>query len=123
MVPRMFLVLALTTALGGAPLSAAGPTDAVAGEPPTNAAVVTLAVGAAAVTLAGIVLLVARRRGSASNAADQERSSEATDQVVRAALTRRTLNRGRLRLDDDVMAGSPPAPSPESTERASRSSG
>jgi hypothetical protein len=123
MVPRMFLALALATALGGVPSFAAAATEAIDGEPPSNAAVMALAVGAAAVALAGLVLLVARRRGSASDMADRERSTEATDQVVSAALTRRTLSRGRLRLDDDVIAGSPRAASPEATERASRISG
>ena len=112
MVPPLFLGLALATALGGVS------SFAVAAEP----ASIALAVGAVAATLAGVVLLVARRRGSAAGAADQQRSSEATDQAVSAALTRRMVNRGRLRVDDEVLTGSSSAPSARAARRSGKRS-
>ena len=107
MVPRTYLGLALATALGGEP------SFAVAAEP----ASIALVVGAVAATLAGLVLVVVRRRGSVADAADQQRSSEATDQAVSAALTRRMVNRGRLRVDDEVLSGSSSAPSARASRR------
>jgi len=81
---------------------------ALAGATAPDPGVITLVAGAVAATVAGIVLLVARRRASGTGMTGEERAVEATDQVVNAALARRTLSRGRLRFDDDVMAGSGP---------------
>jgi len=121
---RAILVLALATALSGVPSMASAPADGAAAEPAFDGTTVTVAAGLAAVAIGGIVLLVARRRGAGrqmSSAA--QRRAEAIEENVTAALTRRTLHRGRLRLDDEVMSGSRRAPSPASRARAKRRPG
>ena len=122
--PRAILILALATALSGVPSMASASPDGAAAEPSLDGNAVRLAAGAAAVTIGGIVLVAARRReagGQTPSAA--ERRAEATAEKVSAALTRRTLHRGRLRIDDDVVAGSRPAPSRDSMSRAKRRTG
>jgi len=118
------LVLALATALSGVPSMASAPADGAAAQPSLDGTTITVAAGAAAVTIGGIVLLLARRRGAGrqmSSAA--KRRAEAIEENVTAALTRRTLHRGRLPFDDEVMSGSRRAPPPESRARAKRRSG
>lgn len=102
---RILLALLLATALRGAP-SFASAADATAPEPGTqDGAVGPIVAGAAAISVAGIVLLVARSRrpgaGLAATAA-AERAIEAADDEVTAALQRRTLRRGRMRVDDEA---------------------
>ena len=124
MLPTAILVLTLATALSGVPSMASASVDGAAVEPSLDGTTVTVAAGVAAVTIGGIVLLVARRRGAGrqmSSAA--QRRAEAIQENVTAALTRRTLHRGRLRFDDEVMSGPRRAPSPKSRVRAKRRSG
>lgn len=101
---RFLLALGLAAALRGVP-SFASAADATVPEPsPLDGAVVPIVAGAAAISVAGIVLLVARsRRPGADPAATAaaERAIEAADDGVTAALQRRTLRRGRMRVDDD----------------------
>lgn len=102
---RTLLALGLATALRGVP-SFASAADATAPEPETlDGAVVPIVAGATAISVAGIVLLVARsRRPGADLAATAaaERAIEAADDEVTAALQRRTLRRGRMRVDDEA---------------------
>lgn len=122
--PRAILILALATALRGVPSMASASADGAAAEPSLDGTAVTLAAGAAAVTIGGIVLVVARRRGAGRQTPTAaERRAEATEEKVTAALRRRTLHRGRLRIDHDVVAGSRPAPSRDSMSRAKRRTG
>ena len=123
MLPRATLVLALATALSGVPSMASAAADGATAEPTLDGTTVTVAAGIAAVTIGGVVLLVARRRGTGrqmSSAA--QRRAAAIEESVTAALTRRTLHRGRLRFDDEVMSGSRRAAPPERA-RARRRSG
>lgn len=123
MLPTAILVLALATALSGVPSMASAPANAAAAEPSLDDTTVTVAAGVAAVTIGGIVLLVTRRRsGGRQMSLAAQRRAEAIEENVTAALTRRTLHRGRLRLDDEVMSGSRRAPTPASTARAKRRS-
>ncbi len=116
---RAILILAFATALRGVPSMASASVDGAAAEPSLDGTTVTLAAGAAAVTIGGIALVVARRRGAGVHVSSAaERRAEATAEKVTAALTRRTLHRGRLRIDDDVVAGSRRAPSRDSMSRA-----
>lgn len=102
---------------------ASAPADGAA-EPAFDGTTVTVAAGLAAVAIGGIVLLVARRRGAGRQMSiAAQRRAEAIEENVSAALTRRTLHRGRLRLDDEVMSGSRRAPSPASRARAKRRPG
>ena len=98
--------------------------DGAAAEPSLDGTTVTVAAGLAAVTIGGIVLLVTRRRGTGRQLSPAaQRRAEAIEENVTAALTRRTLHRGRLRLDDEVMSGSrrpPPAASGARAKRRSR---
>jgi hypothetical protein len=116
--PRAILILALATALRGVPSVASAAGDGAGAEPSLDGTTVTLAAGAATVTVGGIVLLVARRRR-----AGDERRAAATQERVTAALMRRTLDRGRLRFDDNVVAGSRTASSPTAPSRPKRRTG
>ena len=121
---RAILALALATALRGVPSIASAAVEGAASEPALDGTAITLAAGAAAVTVGGVVMVVARRRyPTGEMATEAERRLEATEEKVAAALTRRTLNRGRLRFDDDVVAGSRRIPSAESTARVKRRTG
>lgn len=105
MMSGSLLLLALATVLRGVSSLMSPLADGAVPEPAfLGGAFVVLAAGAAVTALVGTVLVVARRHGSAAEA---ERRIEATDQQVAAALKRRTLNRGRVRLDDEQPAGSP----------------
>jgi len=120
------LVLTLATVLRGVPSFMSALADGAVPEPAfLDGAFVVLAAGAAMAALAGIALVVARRQGSRSEvaAAEAERRIEATDQKVAAALKRRTLNRGRVRFDNEQPARSPGRPSEKRTARAIRRSG
>ena len=124
MLPHAILVLALATALSGVPSMASAPADGAAAEPSLDGTTVTVAAGLAAVTIGGIVLLFTRRRGAGRQMSPAaQRRADAIEENVTAALTRRTLHRGRLRFDDEVMSGSRRAPSPASRARAKRRSG
>ena len=124
MLARTILVLALAMALRGVPSVSSAPADGAAAEPSLDGTTVTVAAGVAAVTIGGIVLLVTRRRGTGRQMSPAaQRRAEAIEEDVTAALTRRTLHRGRLRLDDEVMSGSRRAPSPATRARAKRRSG
>ena len=108
--PSSLLVLALATVLRGVPSFASSLTGGAVPEPAfPSGTFVMLAVGAATTAVVGVVLVVARRYGPGSKvaAAEAERQIEATDKKVTAALNRRTLNRGRVRFDDDQGASSP----------------
>lgn len=123
MLPHVILVLALATALSGVPSMASATADGAAAEPALDGTTVTVAAGLAAVTIGGIVLLVTRRRGAGRQMSPAaQRRAEAIEENVTAALTRRTLHRGRLRLDDEVMSGPRRAPSSASRPRAKRRS-
>jgi len=123
MLPRAILVLALAMALRGVPSMASGPADGAAAEPSLDGTSVTVGAGVAAVTIGGIVLLVTRRRGAGRQMSPAaQRRADAIEENVTAALTRRTLHRGRLRLDDEVMSGARRAPAPASRGRAKRRS-
>ena len=123
MLSPAILVLALATALSGVPSMASAPADGAAGEPSLDGTTVTVAAGVAAVTIGGIVLLVTRRRGAGRQLSPAaQRRAEAIEENVTAALTRRTLHRGRLRLDDEVMSGARQAAAPSSRARAKRRS-
>lgn len=123
MLSPTILVLALATALSGVPSMASAPADGAAAEPSLDGTTVTVAAGVAAVTIGGIVLLVTRRRGAGRQMSPAaQRRAEAIEESVTAALTRRTLHRGRLRLDDEVMSGARRAPAPSSRARAKRRS-
>ena len=111
---RIVLALGLAMALRGVP-SFASAADVTVPDPGTlDGAVVPIVAGAAAISVAGIVLLVTRsRRPGADLAATAaaERAIEAADDEVTAALQRRTLRRGRIRVDDesgDVVQRSAP---------------
>jgi hypothetical protein len=112
---RILLALGLATALRGVP-SFASAAGATAPEPsPRDGAVVPIVAGAAAISVAGIVLLVSRSRRPGTDpsaTAEAERAIEAADDKVTAALQRRTLRRGRMRVDDEsgdpVQRSSPP---------------
>ena len=123
MLSPAILVLALATALSGVPSMASAPADGAAAELSLDGTTVTVAGGLAAVTIGGIVLLVTRRRGRRQMSPAAQRQAEAIEENVTAALTRRTLHRGRLRLDDEVMSGSRRAPSRVSKARAKRRPG
>lgn len=123
MLSRAILVLALATALSGVPSMASAPAEGAAAEPALDGTAVTVAAGVAAVTIGGVVLLVTRRRGAGRQVSPAaQRRAEAIEENVTAALTRRTLHRGRLRLDDEVMSGAHRAPAPSSRARAKRRS-
>ncbi len=122
MLSPAILVLAFATALSGVP-SMASAADGAAAEPSLDGTTVTVAAGVAAVTIGGIVLLVTRRRGAGRQMSPAaQRRAEAIEEYVTAALTRRTLHRGRLRLDDEVMSGSRRPPPVASRARAKRRS-
>ena len=123
MLARTILVLALAMALRGVPSVSSGTADGAAAEPSLDGTTVTVAAGLAAVTIGGIVLLVTRRRGAGRqmSPAAQRRAADIEENVT-AALTRRTLHRGRLRLDDEVMSGPGRAPITPSRTRAKRAS-
>lgn len=123
MLSPAILVLALATALSGVPSMASAPADGAAAEPSLDGTTVTVAAGLAAVTIGGIVLLVTRRRGAGRRISPAaQRRAEAIEENVTAALTRRTLHRGRLPLDEKVMSGSRRALAPTSRARAKRRS-
>jgi membrane protein implicated in regulation of membrane protease activity len=123
MLTPAILVLAFATALSGVPSMASATADGAAAEPSLDGTTVTVAAGLAAVTIGGIVLLVTRRRGTGRRLSPAaQRRAEAIEENVTAALTRRTLHRGRLRLDDEVMSGAHRAPAPASRARAKRRS-
>lgn len=115
--PHAILVLALATALSGVPSIASAAADGAVTEASPDATAVTLAAAAAAVTIGGLVVLAVRRRAAG------KRMSTATAEKVTAVLTRRTLHRGRLRFDGEVMSGSRQAPSRASRPRAKRRTG
>jgi hypothetical protein len=125
--PLILLTQALATVLGGVPSFASGLTDGTvpAQALVVDATVIMLAAGAVTVAVAGVVLVVARRRGPGSEMAiaAAERQIEATDEKVAAALQRRTLNRGRVRFDDELTSGARTAPSDDASPRAIRRSG
>jgi len=124
MLARTILVLALAMALRGVPSVSSAPADGAVAESSLDGTTVTVAAGVAAVTVGGLVLLAARRRGTGRRTSPAaQRRAEAIEENVTAALTRRTLHRGRLRLDDEVMSGAGRAPSPVSRARAKRRPG
>ena len=123
MLSPAILVLALATALSGVPSVALAQADGAAAESQLDGTTITVAAGLAALTIGGIVLLVTRRRGAGRRMSPAaQRQADAIEENVTAALTRRTLNRGRLRLDDEVMSGSRRALAPVSRARAKRRS-
>ena len=117
MLPPANLVVALATALSGVPSMASAAAAGGAAEASPDATAVTLAAAAAAVAIGGLVLLAIRRRGAGN------RMSTATAEKVTAVLTRRTLHRGRLRFDDEVMSGSRQVPARARRTRAKRRTG
>ena len=125
MLSPALLVLAFATALGGVPSMALASADGGAAESSLDGTTVTVAAGLAAVTIGGLVLLATRRRGTGRRLSPAaQRRADAIEENVTAALTRRTLHRGRLRLDDEVMSGARrAAPAPASRARAKRRSG
>lgn len=100
---RILLAVGLATALGGVPSFASAADGTVPEQGPLDGSAVPIVVGAAAISLAGIVMLVTRRRGPRGElaATAAERAIEAADDEVTAALQRRTLRRGRMRVDDE----------------------
>ena len=68
------------------------------------------------------ILRIQMRRDNSTSQHSAQRRAEAIEENVTAALTRRTLHRGRLRLDDEVMSGSRRAPTAASRARAKRRS-
>ena len=127
MPPPILLILALTTVLRGVPSLASGLSAATVPEPAFVVDATVIMTGAAAVTvvLVGVALAISRRRRPGSQVAIEaaERRSEATDEKVAAALQRRTLSRGRLRIDDDLMSGATTPLSEDATPRGIRRSG
>lgn len=151
--PTLLLVLAIVAVLSGAP-SAASATDAggiprLAANPATTAAAETapagptlmpfgIAIGGLAglaglVLFAWYVLLPRRRRRVESGPSDSRTalpaSRIAADEQVAAALHRRTLRRGRVRLEEDPIIASMgvgsrarPKPGVSRAERAARRS-
>jgi hypothetical protein len=106
---RSLIALGLATALGGVPSFASAADAALPGASAVDPMAVLIAVGAASAALAAGIVLAARRRrppaepgGGATEAA---RAIEAADDEVTAALQRRTLRRGRIRVDDELAAG------------------
>ena len=103
---RVVLAIALATVLRGVPSFASASEAAVPDPSPWEGATIPLVAGAVTATLAGTVLLVAaRRRTSSGSAAGTAAALGATEDEVAAALQRRTLRRGRVRIEDEPPAG------------------
>lgn len=104
---RVLLAIAVATVLRGVPSFASAAEVAVPDPSPWEGAAIPLAVGAATATLAGVVLLLAaRRRTPSGNAAGTAAAIDATEEAaVAAALQRRTLRRGRVRIEDEPSPG------------------
>jgi hypothetical protein len=85
--------------------------------PAWDGAVIPVAVVVVAVTLAAVALLVTGRRAGPDV---PSAAVEPAEDHVAAALQRRTLRRGRLRLDDAMGdAGETPAAAPARSPRRS----
>jgi hypothetical protein len=97
----MILVVGLASPLGAVPALASAGADATVPPPAWDGAVVPIVVVVVAVTLAVVAMLLTRRRGARPQVASA--AADRAEDHVAAALQRRTLRRGRLRLDDEAM--------------------
>ncbi|MGH2417047.1 MAG: hypothetical protein ACRDFY_01810 [Candidatus Limnocylindria bacterium] len=113
---RVLLAIAVATVLRGVPSFASAAEVAIPDPSPWEGAAIPLAAGAATATLAGVVLLLAARRRTASGSADGTAAAiDATeDEAVAAALQRRAVRRGRVRIEDE------PSPDPGEPPRGAR---
>lgn len=105
---RSLVALGLATALGGVPSFASAADAALPDPSPLDPMAVLIAAGAASAALAAGVVLVARRRGPSAEQGGSTtaaaRAIEEADEELTAALRRRTLRRGRIRVDDEPDA-------------------
>jgi membrane protein implicated in regulation of membrane protease activity len=119
---RIILVVALASLLGAAPAFASAGADATVPPPAWDGPVLPItAVVVVAVTLAVVALLLTRRRDAGPQVASA--AAERAEDHVAAALQRRTLRRGRLRLDDEAMRDAGETPAAAAPARPARRSG
>jgi membrane protein implicated in regulation of membrane protease activity len=116
---RTLLVAALASLLCAVPTLASAGVEATVPSAAWDGALVPIAAVVVTVTLAMLALLVTRRRAPQVPSA----ATEAAEDQVAATLQRRTLRRGRLRLDDEAMQEAGEAIAAAAPARPARRSG